>query len=140
MALVAWPVNDPGLRTAAAIADTARAHGYHVCTIGAEALSAYTAPGTEFRGRAQPCDVLITIGTWRPLGYEQTRARMRYHREVGAVRVDAVIDVSRLMPRADPHPVSTEAYRTPRVEQPTSVAISGRDRRPPCRVSMRARL
>jgi hypothetical protein len=93
MAVVSWPVDDPGIRRAAELVDAARAQGYQVCTIGAEALWAYTSPGIEFIGAGQDCDVLVSIGSWRPAGYDEVRAALTHHAQMGDVLVAATHDI-----------------------------------------------
>jgi hypothetical protein len=97
MAVVAWPVSDSGIRDAAAVAVAAHASGHQVCTVGLEAMWAYALRGSEFHGADQQCDVLISIGTWRPGGYADTRSALPYHAEFGDVHVAAAVDVSTLL-------------------------------------------
>jgi hypothetical protein len=97
MAVIAWPVGDSGIRDAAAVAVAAHQRGYEVCTVGLEAMWAYALRGSEFHGGDQRCDVLITIGSWRPGGYADTRSVLPYHAEFGDVHVAAAVDVTTLL-------------------------------------------
>ena len=94
MAVVAWPVGDSGIRDVAEVAAAADARGYEVCTVGLEAMWAYGLHGSEFHGGDQQCDVLISIGTWRPGGYDDTRNAMPYRAEFGDVPVAAAVDIA----------------------------------------------
>jgi putative BNR repeat neuraminidase len=101
MAVIAWPIADSGIRDAAAVAIAADARNYRVCTVGLEAMWAYGGiRGGEFGGTDQQCDVLITIGTWRPGGYDETRAALPFHAEFGDVLVASVVDVNALVDSA----------------------------------------
>ncbi|MGI9052906.1 MAG: hypothetical protein ACR2HQ_09700 [Ilumatobacteraceae bacterium] len=100
MAAVSWPVRDFGIPEAAALVDAARERGYSVCTIGSEALRAYTRPGTEFRDD-RDCDVVVAIGSRRPVGYDETVAALPYRATLGSVPVAAAIDVTTWLGAAD---------------------------------------
>jgi hypothetical protein len=100
MAVIAWPVTDSGIRDAAAVAIAAHARNHQVCTVGLEALWAYGIRGSEFGGTEQGCDVLISIGTWRPSGYAEIRAALPYHTEFGDVDVASAVDVEVLLDNA----------------------------------------
>ncbi len=101
MAVVAWPIGDSGIRDVAEVAAAADARGYEVCTVGLEAMWAYGLHGSEFHGGDQQCDVLISIGTWRPGGYDDTRNAMPYRAEFGDVPVAAAVDIANLIEGPD---------------------------------------
>ena len=114
MAVVAWPIADSGIRDVAEVAAAADARGYEVCTVGLEAMWAYGIARQRIPWRNDhQCDVLISIGTWRPGGYDDTRNALPYRAEFGDVPIAAAVDIANLIEGPDDGSVLAAAQRRP---------------------------